>query len=214
MRILIDGSELSGKQGLIQDLHRVLSEQGADVRVSSYCLSSTRLGYAVDWCHAKLRPGNRLTLWLSVFAVAVDALLSRRHATRDRLVLHKGYIGHALGIAKAYRRPGVVWALSKLSLVAPNFDLQLCLSASHLEKVRRYLRREENTLLERLVLTEPDRTLSLDQAQLHWYEASGATVLDTDGRTANDLTKRALTLIEARVKARPLTGTVFVSHAA
>lgn len=198
MRILIDGTGLTGKGALADSIEQALVDAGFEVRVGRGCISSPRINAAAEWALRALRPGSPIALWLVGLGVLMDAFCAPRRHDSESIELRIGYIAEAIAVADALGHGLSAWLLRSIARLSVDFHVTICLTSTHLERVRRYLRASSNTPIERLVLTDPDRSLEIDRLHHRWHADRGATLLATEGRSQQELCHRALAIVEQR----------------
>ena len=202
MRILIEGIGLSGCQSLGDGLVQQLARRGRMVDAGSD-------GKAVGWLNRlsgyvlrNFHPESVLLAWTLVLSYSVE-LFRPRPLGGGVIHIQVGYVDQAIALCETFGHRLPAALLRVMARWLPRFDKEVYLTASHLERMRRYLRKPVNNPMGRLVLTEPDHMLELDQRLSERMSARGVEVLATDGLDTDDV----LDAVMAGLELPPLAAT-------
>lgn len=182
MRIIIDGAGLSGKSALVKGLTDHLEGRGLRVRREQRPLE--RLVTALlQVCRRTSRPASMgVLLMMGLCEAALSGLMPRR-LREDEVALRESQLALLAAVAQAFGHDTLARWLCALQHLTEGDALRLSLTVSYVERVRRYLRRGTNTALDRLVLTEPERSLDVELLLAEQLHARGNRVINTDGRS-------------------------------
>lgn len=211
MRILVEGSGLSGREALVESLAAVYRDAGYVVRTNR---GGFHKGLAHRFMNSKKtisRMEAGLVSWLLCLQYICDFIAYLVAPTTRQVWIQESYVDHSIAFAEAFHHSVAAAVLRGLSKLLPGFDAYVFVTSSHLEKVRRYLRSTKRDAVDRLVLTEPDLSLAIERGLERRLAEKGAVSIETDGMTTFDTLQAACCHID-RLTTAPKA--VFLRHAA
>ncbi len=159
-RILFEGTELSGKSTIIQSVYRALNEKGYEVVVNSGPLqkNSKKVSLPLNFAN---RTKSQTLRELGYSASMIFDRVSNEIGS-DYFLQERGFPS-VVAFSRVFNHLGVNRYFGRIIIpFYPHFDYNFLISASQEDRIKRLSERKNNTWLDELVESDPEKILTIE----------------------------------------------------